>query len=126
MEINLEIIKIAQLNTSAIDYDRLIFKIQYPKRVNIENARQLFILLNNLAAGGAKKILIDLLELEYIDSVGIGNLISIAKLIRKNDGDIILSSPSGDIMTVFKVINLPGFIKVFNSQGEAINHYHAL
>ena len=126
MEIQVEIIKIAQLHSSSIDYDRLIFKIQYPQTVDIENSRSLFILLNNLIAGGAKKILIDARDLEYIDSAGIGNIISIAKLIRNHGGDIILASPSIDIMTVFKVINLQNFIKIFNTQGEAINHYHTL
>jgi len=126
MKVNVEIIRITQLETNKIDYDRIIYKVNYPKKVDIENSRHLQILLYTLVQGGAKKLLINVHDLEYIDSSGIGTFISIAKQIRKNDGDIVLSGASSNLMSILKVVNLPEFIRVFNTEGEAINHYHAL
>jgi anti-sigma B factor antagonist len=126
MSIHLEIIRIAQVSTDTIDHTRVIFKIILPHRIDLENSRIYFILFKTLADGGAKKILIDLHDLDYIDSGGIGTIVSAAKMIRKNGGDVVMSSATANILSIFKVVSLQDFIKIFNTDGEAINHFHAL
>jgi anti-anti-sigma factor len=64
--------------------------------------------------------------MEFIDSSGIGILVSIAKFMRQKGGDIVLSGSSAEVLAIFKVVNLQEFIKIFTTEGEAINHFHAL
>lgn len=126
MSIQVEIIKLAQINTDKIDYNRVIFKVILPHRIELDNSRMYFILFKTLADGGARKIIVDLHDLDYIDSAGIGTIVSAAKMIRKQGGDLVMSSATANILSLFKVVSLQDFIRIFSTDGEAINHFHAL
>ncbi|PKL37242.1 MAG: hypothetical protein CVV44_16545 [Spirochaetae bacterium HGW-Spirochaetae-1] len=123
MNVNIEVVKVSPIVKDVIDYSTIIFKIRFPKRVDFENSRDFWIFFNALIEGGALKLLLDLHDLEYIDSSGIGVLISTAKALRKNSGDVVLANASSDVRNVFKVVNLQSFIKLFNTDGEAFNHF---
>jgi anti-sigma B factor antagonist len=126
MNIVVDLLKISQTSGDKIDFNTLIFKIELPQRVDIDQSKDLWIFLKTLISGGALKIFIDLKNLAYIDSSGIGVLINAAKLVRKDKGDIILANVSGEIKNIFKVINLENFIKVYNSEVDAVNSYRYL
>lgn len=104
----------------------LIFKIRSSKRIDVDNSREYVIFLNTLISGGSKKILIDFHDLEYIDSSGIGVFISAAKQIRSSGGDLIVCNVSSEIMSVFKIVSLHEFIKMFTTDGEALNHFRMI
>jgi anti-sigma B factor antagonist len=123
MNILVELLKISETSGDKIDFNTLIFKIELPQKIDIDHSKDLWIFLKTLISGGALKIYIDLKSLTYIDSSGIGVLINAAKLIRKNNGDIILANVSGEIKDIFKVINLENFIKIYNSEVDAVNSY---
>lgn len=126
MEIVFEIIKISPRTTEAIDYSHVIFKIDLKKKVDIENANDLWIFLKTMAEGGGRKFMIDMKNLEYIDSSGIGVIINTAKLVRPKKGDVALINVSQAIKDIFKVINLQEFIKIFNLEAEAMNFFRYL
>ncbi|HNR88128.1 MAG TPA: STAS domain-containing protein [Spirochaetota bacterium] len=126
MRIAFEIIRITQRLDEVIDFNALIFRIDAPKRVDIDSSRYLWIFLKTVIDGGVRKIIIDMKNLEMIDSSGMGVLINAAKLVRGKKGDIILSNVSADVRKIFKIINLQEFIKMFNTDGEAQNHFRFL
>lgn len=121
-----EIIKISPITNESINYDTLIYKIIISKKLELENSSELWIFLKTIIDGGAKKILINMKDIEYIDSAGIGILINTAKLIRKKNGDILLSNVSAEIKNIFKVVSLQDFINLFPTEVEAINHFRYL
>jgi anti-anti-sigma factor len=123
MSINFEIIKVTSRSTEAVDYNTLIFRVDMGKKVDLENSNDLWIFFKTLADGGAKKFIVDMKSLEYIDSSGIGVIINTAKLIRPKKGDIVLINVSQSIKDIFKVINLQEFIKTFNLEAEALNFF---
>jgi anti-anti-sigma factor len=123
MVINFEIIKISTRTGEAIDYSTLIFRVDLGKKVDIENSNDLWIFFKTLTDGGAKKIMVDMKNLEYIDSSGIGVIINTAKLLRPKKGDIVLVNISQSVKDIFKVINLKEFIKTFNLEAEALNFF---
>jgi anti-anti-sigma factor len=123
MSINFEIIKVTSRSTEAMDYNTLIFRVDMGKKVDLENSNDLWIFFKTLADGGAKKFIVDMKNLEYIDSSGIGVIINTAKLIRPKKGDIVLINVSQSIRDIFKVINLQEFIKTFNLEAEALNFF---
>jgi anti-anti-sigma factor len=123
MIVNLEIIKISSLASEIINYDTLIFKVTIPKKLEMENSSMLWVLLKTIIEGGVKKILINMKDVEYIDSSGIGTLINAVKLTRKKNVDIVLSNVSVEIKKIFNVVSLQDFITLFPSEVEAINHF---
>ena len=126
MSLLLEIVKLSPIEKNNIDYDMVAFKIKAEKRIDIDSSRELNILFQTLNDGGARKILVDCHDLEYIDSSGIGAIIAAAKVMRKKGGDLIISSVTSDIMSIFKIVNLHEFIKIFNTDGEAMNHFRVI
>ncbi|MBN2079411.1 MAG: STAS domain-containing protein [Spirochaetes bacterium] len=118
-----DIIKISQISAEKIDYATLVFKAELPKKIDIDNSKDLWIFLKTLVSGGALKLYVDFTKVEYIDSSGIGVLINTAKLIRARKGDIIVANPSDEIREIFKVINLGNFIKIYNSEVEALKSF---
>jgi anti-anti-sigma factor len=123
MNITFEIIKISPVSTEKIDYTTIVFKTSPPQKVDIDNSKDLWIYFKTLISGGARKIFVDLKNVEYIDSSGIGVFINSAKLIRKQKGDVVLANVSEEVKNIFKVINLDEFIKIYNSEVEAINSF---
>lgn len=123
MNIRFDIIKISPVATEKIDYSTIVFKVTLPVKVDIDNSKDLWIYLRTLVAGGAQKIFIDLSEVAYIDSSGIGVLINTAKLIRKQKGDIVMANISDEIRNIFKVIKLEEFITSYNSEVEALKSF---
>jgi anti-anti-sigma factor len=118
-----DIIRISQISSEKIVYATLVFKAVMPKKIDIDNSKDLWIFFKTLVSGGALKLYVDFTGVEYIDSSGIGVLINTAKLIRTKKGDIIIANPSEEIREIFKVINLGNFIKVHGSEVEAIKSF---
>jgi anti-sigma B factor antagonist len=123
MNIQFDVIKISPVSAEKIDYETLVFKLTLPQKVDIDNSKDLWIYLKTLVTGGAQKIFIDLSNVNYIDSSGIGVLINTAKLLRKQKGDIVMANVSDDIKSIFKVIKLEEFIKIYNSEVEAVKSF---
>ncbi|MBN2160564.1 MAG: STAS domain-containing protein [Spirochaetes bacterium] len=118
-----EIIKLSQMSADRIDYATVVFRVELPKKVDADNSKDLWIYFKTLVSGGALKICADMKKVEYIDSSGIGVIINTAKLIRNQKGDIVIANVSGEIREIFKVINLDNFIRIFGSEGEALNAF---
>lgn len=121
MMFEFEVVKVSSMSAEKIDYSTLIFKIPLPKKLDMENSKDLWIFLKTLISGGAQKIYINMKNVEFIDSSGIGIIINAAKLVRKQKGDIILSDVSENIKSIFKLIHFENFIKVYNNEIEALN-----
>lgn len=122
-QIDYEIIKISPIESNIIDYATIIFKLHLHNTISVENSNELNYHLKTMIDGGALKLLIDMKTLQSIDSSGIGILINTAKKLRTTDGDIVLANVSSEIKNIFKTINLQNFIKIFNTDAEAENHF---
>jgi anti-sigma B factor antagonist len=65
-------------------------------------------------------------DVSYIDSSGIGTLINATKKIRDKKGELIISNLSSEVKKIFSLVNLETFLKIFNSEPEAINYFRYL
>ncbi len=126
MNINCEVISISSVNKKDIDYSTVIFKVDFPGKMDIETSNDFWVLFHTLVGGGARKIVVNMGEVEYIDSAGIGILINTAKMLRKEEGDLVISNVKEGVKVVLDVINLEKFIKFFNTEVEAVNHFRYL
>lgn len=70
--------------------------------------------------GGARRFLIDFSETAYIDSSGLGVLVSLSKKIREAGGELRLSSLSEDLRTLFELTKLDTLFRIADSRQEGL------
>ncbi len=75
----------------------------------------------------AKKfnILVNCRELTYISSAGLGVFMEFIEDVRKNNGDIKLSSMSPKVFNVFDLLGFPLLYDITQSEDEAIGKFTA-
>lgn len=75
--------------------------------------------LEHLEAGG-RKFLIDFSDTGYIDSSGLGVLVSLSKKIREQGGELRLANLNEDLRTLFELTKLDTLFHIANDRAEAL------
>ena len=73
--------------------------------------------------GGDLKFVIDFANTGYIDSSGLGVLVSLSKKIREQGGELRLSSLNDDLRTLFELTKLDTLFKITNNKEEALEGF---
>ena len=73
--------------------------------------------------GGARKFLVDFAETAYIDSSGLGVLVSLSKKIREQGGDLRLASLNEDLRTLFELTKLDTLFHIAASRDDALTSF---
>jgi anti-anti-sigma factor len=126
MSMQLEILTLYKKNKSEINLKMTIFKMKVADLLDNDRTKDTWDVLKTFINGGAKYILIDMENLEFVDSLGINMLINTAKLIRSNDGDMALINVPGKIETILQPINIERFMKTFKTTEESIKHFRMI
>lgn len=69
--------------------------------------------------GGERKFVVDFAETGYIDSSGLGVLVSLSKKIREAGGDLRLAGLNDDLRTLFELTKLDTLFTIMGSAEEA-------
>ena len=69
---------------------------------------------------GAKRLVIDLGHVKYMNSCGLGSLVCALTTIRRSGGELRLAAPGSDIRHLFEMTRLDMILKVFASVDEAV------
>lgn len=69
---------------------------------------------------GDRKFLIDFTKTGYIDSSGLGVLVSLSKKVRDEGGDLRLAALNEDLKTLFELTKLDTLFAISDSPAEAI------
>jgi anti-sigma B factor antagonist len=77
-----------------------------------------------LSRGG--KLVIDLSRIEFIDSSGLGALVSCLRQAHSSGGDIKLCGLMNQARALFELVRMHRVFEVFNSPEEAVTSYGAL
>lgn len=70
--------------------------------------------------GGGRKFVIDFHQTGYIDSSGLGVLVSLSKKIREQGGELRLSGLNEDLRTLFELTKLDTLFRITDSKEEAL------
>lgn len=70
--------------------------------------------------GGGRKFLIDFTGTGYIDSSGLGVLVSLSKKIREQGGELRLAALNDDLRTLFELTKLDTLFQISKSRDEAL------
>jgi anti-sigma B factor antagonist len=76
--------------------------------------------LTSLIMGGNKKLIIDLEDLNYISSAGLRILLAANKLIKKQNGELRISSINNVVKEVFEISGFNFVFKIYSSADEAL------
>ena len=73
--------------------------------------------------GGDRKFVIDFSNTGYIDSSGLGVLVSLSKKIREQGGELRLSSLNEDLRTLFELTKLDTLFRITDTKEEALKGF---
>ena len=87
--------------------------------VDLYNAGALKETVREIIAVGKHRIIINMQNVPYIDSTGIGVMLSFLQPLRQQQGDLKLVSLSAAVTKVFQLTNLVKFFSIFDSEDAA-------
>ena len=80
--------------------------------IYVEDAKEMTEKLVALIESGQTRLLLDLSQVEYIDSSGLGMLIRIQKIAVRNDGNVVLKGVQGLVRELFEMTRLTAIFTI--------------
>lgn len=80
-------------------------------------------LVSSLLSKGHKKVLLNLADVNYIDSSGLGNLVSSFTSARKQSGELKLLNLNNKVHDVMQITRLFTVFEVFDNEGAAVKSF---
>ena len=90
-----------------------------PKRVDVNNSGELKDILNDLVGRDCYQIILDLQHTRYMDSSGLGAIVSRIADLRANAGDVRVAGARDHVAGLFRLTHLDKIIQLFSSVNEA-------
>ena len=90
-------------------------------RLNMVAAPALRKQLHDLVADGNARVVVDLSATDFIDSSGLGALISGLKVARQAGGDLRIAAPTRQVVTVLELTNLNRVLRAHDSADSAFD-----
>lgn len=89
----------------------------------VGNRQQLKEDVVELLDSGSRKFLFDFEDTAYIDSSGLGVLVSLSKKIREKGGEMRLANLNEDLRTLFELTKLDTLFYIADSREEALKGF---
>jgi anti-sigma B factor antagonist len=89
----------------------------------VGNRHELKDLIQSALDGGARRMLIDFSGTGYIDSSGLGALVSISKRVREAGGELRLSGLNEDLRSLFELTKLDTLFTISETPGQALTSF---
>lgn len=77
----------------------------------------------DLVGSGSTRFVIDCTDLTFIDSMGLGVLISLLRRVRQRNGDVKVSGLSDEVKTIFEITRLHRLFEVCVDWSAAIRKF---
>jgi anti-sigma B factor antagonist len=93
------------------------------ERLDAHNSNDLKVEMNRLFEGGTRDLLVDLKEVRFIDSSGLGVLVSGFKNASTHQGSIKLCGLQTQVKSMFELTRLHRVFDIFQTIDEALESY---
>jgi len=100
-----------------------IVVINLPARVAAETSEELKKFIKELVERKNYKLVMNLSQTSFMDSSGLGALVSKIAVTRSNQGDVRLANPREYIRNLLELTHLDQIIKIYPSVKEAVNSF---
>jgi anti-sigma B factor antagonist len=88
-------------------------------RLNMASAGRLREAVNTAVAGGHNRIAVDLTNVEFMDSSGLGALVNGLKTAREAGGDLRIAAPNEQVRLVLQLTNMERFLTMVPDAANA-------
>jgi anti-sigma B factor antagonist len=82
-------------------------------------------MIDGLIEKGSRRLVLNLRQLKFINSLALGYLIKTAKRLKELDGELVLSEPSQFFQTTIKTLGIDQIFRIYADDQEAVQHFHA-
>lgn len=89
------------------------------KRIDAATATEFKEKMSNWIGAGNKRIVLNLTEVDFIDSSGLGAIVSSLKKIG-TEGDLVICAVKETVMSLFRLTRMNRVFDIFPSEGEAV------
>ena len=79
--------------------------------------------IRELAEKGQKRILLNLKDVKYIDSSGVGDLVRSVTSLRRQGGDLKLLSPAPMVLEVLRITRLDRMLDIKDDESAAVQSF---
>ncbi|TDT71502.1 anti-sigma B factor antagonist [Hypnocyclicus thermotrophus] len=111
------------MNITTTDINESIKKIDIQGEIDVYTSIDLKLELNNLVDNGSHKLIIDLENVTYMDSSGLGVLVALLKRIKTEEGQLKLLNLPPSVAKIFELTRLTKFFEIYNDLDNAINSF---
>jgi len=92
--------------------------------IDLYNAPEIKDIINKLIEEQKFNVIINLEKVSYIDSSGIGALISSLSILKKYQGGLKISNVYASVRKVFELTKLTSFFEIFDNEDDALNSFN--
>ena len=71
-----------------------------------------------------KHVVLELNSLEFIDSSGLGSLLSVLRHLNSQGGDLRLTKMNSQVRAMFELVRMHKLFEIFHDTDEAMNSFH--
>ncbi|HGY57220.1 MAG TPA: anti-sigma factor antagonist [Caldithrix abyssi] len=100
-----------------------VLEIEIPERLTTETSDELKQLLKEIVNSQKYKIVLNLGKNRYMDSSGLGAIVSKISVLRSNNGDIRLAAVHDSIRELLELTHLNQIIHSYPTVEEAVNSF---
>jgi len=79
--------------------------------------------LARIRTGGVAKVVVDLKDLEYISSSGLGSFLGVVDSFRREGGDLAFVNLSDRVKKIFKVVGFHRILTLLETEEDAVRHF---
>ncbi len=94
--------------------------VEVAGEVDVHTAPELDVAVSALISDGATRVVIDLSNVEFLDSTGLGVLVKALKRLRESDGSLDVVATTDRITKVFRITGLDAVIGIHASVDDAL------
>ncbi len=92
-------------------------------RLDLETSKTLKGLTKELMADNHNKMIFDLTDVDFINSSGLGTLVSILRDVNSKKGNLELCSLAPYIQEIFEITHLSSIFRIYENEEEALSSF---
>jgi anti-sigma B factor antagonist len=100
-----------------------VLVVEVEGQLIVGNRQELKATIQQALDNGERKLLVDFAKTGYIDSSGLGALVSISKKVREQGGELRLSGLNEDLRSLFELTKLDTLFAIADSSAQALDGF---
>jgi len=97
-----------------------VLVVEVEGQLIVGNRQELKATIQEALDNGERKLLVDFAKTGYIDSSGLGALVSISKKVREQGGELRLSGLNEDLRSLFELTKLDTLFAIADDSAQAL------